>query len=83
LSLRHYEPVRKLLDSDTLAAFDCGNAALNQFYNASPLLTKGMAQHPVPVIILARLAIDFPHQDKGLGTALLKEDLRAMVGGAV
>lgn len=108
-----YEPVRKLLGSDTLAAFDCGNTALNQFLHrfalinqkansaqtyvcctagavvgfyslavgsvapntAAPRLTKGMAQHPVPVMILARLAIDLPHQGQGLGTALLKDAL--------
>ncbi|MFT4177978.1 MAG: GNAT family N-acetyltransferase [Thermomonas sp.] len=36
---------------------------------------KGLARHPVPVMLLARLAIDFDHQRKGLGRALLKDAL--------
>ena len=34
-----------------------------------------MAQHPVSVMVLARLAIDLPQQGMGLGTALLKDAL--------
>ena len=36
---------------------------------------KGLARHPVPVMILARLAVDREHQRKGLGRALLKDAL--------
>jgi len=36
-------------------------------------IAKGLAKHPVPVIILARLAVDSRYQKQGLGTALLKE----------
>lgn len=36
---------------------------------------KGLAHHPVPVMILARLAVDKEHQRKGLGKALLKDAL--------
>ena len=36
---------------------------------------KGIARHPVPVMILARLAVDKGHQHKGLGQALLKDAL--------
>jgi GNAT superfamily N-acetyltransferase len=36
---------------------------------------KGLARHPVPVMILARFAVDRPHQGKGLGRALLKDAL--------
>ena len=38
-------------------------------------VTKGLARHPVPVMILARLAVDRAHQRKGLGRALLKDAL--------
>lgn len=38
-------------------------------------LSKGLARHPVPVMILARLAVDRAHQRKGLGQALLKDAL--------
>jgi len=43
---------------------------------AAPRVTKGIAQHPVPVMILARLAVDLHHQRAGLGKALLKDALR-------
>ncbi|MFZ5536337.1 MAG: GNAT family N-acetyltransferase [Pseudomonadota bacterium] len=36
---------------------------------------KGLARHPVPVMLLARLAVDRRHQGKGLGKALLKDAL--------
>lgn len=43
---------------------------------AAPRVTKGMPQHPVPVMILARLAVHLQHQGAGLGKALLKDALR-------
>ena len=36
---------------------------------------KGLARHPVPVMILAWLAVDKEHQRKSLGKALLKDAL--------
>jgi GNAT superfamily N-acetyltransferase len=36
---------------------------------------KGLARHPVPVMILARLAVDKEHQHRGLGRALLRDSL--------
>ena len=108
-----YTPVRKLAATDQVDAFDCGQAALNQFLqryaivnqkansaqtyvccqgdvvvgfyslvvgSVDPQATpsrvmKGMARHPVPVMILARLAVDKAHQRKSLGQALLKDAL--------
>ena len=43
--------------------------------NASPRVIKGQPQHPVPVMILARLAVDVQHQGQGLGKALLRDAL--------
>ena len=42
---------------------------------APPRVMRGLARHPVPVMILARLAVDKEHQRKGLGQALLKDAL--------
>lgn len=36
---------------------------------------RGLARHPIPVMLLARLAIDRTEQGKGLGQALLKDAL--------
>jgi GNAT superfamily N-acetyltransferase len=44
--------------------------------SAAPRVIKGIPQHPVPVMILARLAVDIPHQRAGLGRALLKDALK-------
>jgi len=43
--------------------------------DAPLILTKGLGKYPVPVIILARLAIDLSQKGKGLGAALLKDAL--------
>jgi GNAT superfamily N-acetyltransferase len=43
---------------------------------AAPRVIKGVPRHPVPVMILARLAVDVAHQRVGLGRALLKDTLR-------
>ncbi len=43
--------------------------------SAPSRVMKGLARHPVPVMILARLAVDREHQRKGLGQALLKDAL--------
>ncbi|TSD87101.1 GNAT family N-acetyltransferase [Mycobacterium sp. KBS0706] len=37
--------------------------------------TKGLPRHPVPVMLLARLAVDISEQGRGLGKALLKDAL--------
>ena len=43
---------------------------------AATRVAKGMPQHPVPVMILARLAVNLEHQRVGLGKALLKDALK-------
>ena len=108
-----YEAVRKLTPADSVALFDCGQPALNQFLqryalvnqkahsaqtyvcclgnqavgfyslsvgsvdvaDAPTRVAKGLARYPVPVMILARLAVSLDHQGKGLGRALLKDSL--------
>lgn len=108
-----FEPVRKLVATDDVDRFDCGQPALNQFLQRYALVNqkadsaqtyvcaragvvigfyslavgsvapgvppsrviKGLAQHMVPVMILARLAVDLRWQAQGLGRALLKDAL--------
>ena len=36
-------------------------------------LTKGLARHPVPIMLLARLAVDHRWQGQGVGKALIKD----------
>ena len=40
---------------------------------ATERVKKGLARHPVPIILLARLAVDVSLQGKGIGPALLKD----------
>ena len=42
---------------------------------ATERVKKGLARHPIPVILLARLAVDASIHGKGLGSALLKDAL--------
>src|SRR3982750_2723843 len=43
---------------------------------------SGLSRHPVPVILLARLAVDSAEQGSGLGAALLKDALLRTIQAA-
>jgi GNAT superfamily N-acetyltransferase len=43
--------------------------------HATERVKKGLARHPIPVILLARLALDVSIHGKGVGSALLKDAL--------
>jgi GNAT superfamily N-acetyltransferase len=50
-----------------------------EYDRASERLKKGLARYPVPILLLARLAIATSWQGKGLGSGLLKDAmLRAL-----
>jgi len=42
---------------------------------ATGRVLKGLSRQPVPVMLLARLAVALPHQGRGLGTALMRDAL--------
>ncbi len=44
-----------------------------EYEDAPPRLIKGLAHHPVPIMLLARLAIAMEWQGMGLGAGLLKD----------
>jgi GNAT superfamily N-acetyltransferase len=44
-----------------------------EYEDASERLRKGLARHPVPIMLLARLAVATNWQGKGLGSGLLKD----------
>jgi predicted N-acetyltransferase YhbS len=60
----------------TLAA---GSVRLDE---VPPRVAKGLGQYPVPIILLARLAVDRTEQGQGLGAALLKDALLRAVQAA-
>lgn len=43
--------------------------------NVPRRVRQGLARHPVPVMLLARLGVDRAHQRRGLGRALLRDAL--------
>ncbi len=45
-------------------------------------ISKGRARHPIPVILLARLAVDKDERGAGLGKALLQDALRRIAQAA-
>lgn len=52
------------------------------YADAPPRLLKGVARHPIPVVLLARLAIDHSWQGKGLGPGLLKDAILRILSAA-
>ena len=45
-------------------------------------LTKGLAKHPVPVMLLARLAVDHRWHGQGVGKALLRDAMQRTLQAA-
>jgi len=70
-SARTYVALRatKVVGYYTLAAGSVARA------DTPDRVAKGLANHPVPVILLARLAVDRTEQGRGLGKGLLKDAL--------
>ena len=52
-------------------------------YEGAPLrLKKGLARHPVPIMLLARLAVARNRQGEGIGSGLLKDSLLRTLAAA-
>jgi len=45
-------------------------------------IRKGLARHPIPLMVLARLAVAEDHQGQGLGAALLKDAIGRTMAAA-
>lgn len=57
-------------------------AASVEVEEAPARVKKGLARHPIPVILLARLAVDVSEQGHGLGGALLRDALIRIASAA-
>lgn len=52
-------------------------AAASAEYETVPArIAKGLAQHPIPLTLLARLAVDQAEQGSGIGAGLIKDALK-------
>jgi predicted N-acetyltransferase YhbS len=52
------------------------------YADAPSRLQKGAPRHPVPVVLLARLAVDRAWQGRGLGAGLLKDAIVRVLAAA-
>ena len=61
--------------SDAVAGYYSLTVGGVEHVEAPKRITQGLARHPVPVMLLARLAVDRSEQGYGLGKALLRDAL--------
>ncbi|HEY1793309.1 MAG TPA: GNAT family N-acetyltransferase [Opitutaceae bacterium] len=52
------------------------------FADSPTRVQKGVARHPVPVVLLARFAVDHAWQGRGLGPGLLKDAILRVLSAA-
>lgn len=64
-----------ILDSDTNSVAGYFSLTVGQIdvVDAPERVARGMGRFPIPVVLLARLAVDTKWQSKGLGSAMLRE----------
>jgi GNAT superfamily N-acetyltransferase len=70
------------LVGDTLVGFHTLAVGHVTQEEAPGRLTKGLARHPVPIMLLARLAVDRRWQGQGVGKALLKDAMQRTLQAA-
>lgn len=68
-------------NGDVVGYYSLASAAV-MHAEATARVKKGLAAHAIPVILLARLAVDRSEQQTGLGAALLKDALLRAAGAA-
>ena len=62
-------------ETEVVAYFSLTLGQIDTF-DAPDRVRQGMGQYPIPVIILARLAVDRQYKGLGLGTGVLKEAIK-------
>lgn len=67
---------------DQVVGYYSLSTASVEYVEAPERTKKGLARHPIPVILLARLAVDHTWQGKGLGAALLLDALRRILSAS-
>lgn len=63
-------------DDDRVAGYFSLTVGQVDTFDASERFHKGMDQYPLPVVILARLAVSRPDQGRGIGFGLLQNAIR-------
>jgi len=70
------------LIDDTVAAYVSLTTGSVRPERAPRRYARGMPRHPIPTILVARLAVDRPHQGQRLGSRVLAEALRRAVAAS-
>lgn len=70
------------LADDAVVGFHSLVVAQVAYEDAPDRLIKGLARHPVPIMLLARLAVSVAWQGRGLGAGLLKDAMRRTLQAA-
>jgi GNAT superfamily N-acetyltransferase len=72
------------LDGDEIVGFYSLAVGSVAHLDAPERLAKGLARHPIPVMVLARLAVSTGHQGRGIGAGLLRDaELRTLLAGEI
>lgn len=69
-------------EQDRVVGYHALTAAQVEHEQATERVRQGMPRYPIPVILLARLAVDESVQGRGLGARLLADAMRRAVGAA-
>ena len=70
------------LANETVAGYYTLVVGQVEYDAAPPRLAKGLARRPVPIMLLARLAVATSWQGKGLGSGLLKDAMQRTLQAA-
>ena len=65
-----------VVDDDRVAGYFSLTVGQIDTLDAPERIRKGMGQYPLPVVILARLAVSTTDQGRGIGVGLLQEAIR-------
>jgi len=65
-----------VMDGDQVAGYYSLTVGQIDTADAPPRVSKGMGRYPIPVVILARLAVATQRQGQGIGAAMLRDAIR-------
>ena len=63
-------------ESDRVAGYYSLTVGQIDTLDAPDRIRRGMGQYPIPLVVLARLAVDLDYQRRGLGVSLLQDAIR-------
>jgi predicted N-acetyltransferase YhbS len=70
------------LDGETVIGYSTLVVGEIEHADAPARLSKGLSRHPVPIMLLGRLAVHVDWQGKGIGSSLLKDVIKRTIAAA-